>query len=401
MNRYLYISGGAHALLLAWLLLGNVFAADPPQMQVADVTILSEEDFAALTAPPTPEPVAEPVTPVAPPAPALTPEPEPTPAPTPEPEPAPTPEPEPEPQPAPEPEPVPEPQPIPEPAPEPTPEPAPVPAPLPEPEPIPVPPAPLPAPPPAPVAPTASLRPKARPADRVAETPVAPPDPNTERAEERVEAAEPDAVSPDVAEELREATAPPETTTEIVTEAEERFAPSASIRPQARPQRAAQATPPDPAPEPEVAQPDPVQPDPVQPDPLSGADDAITSALADALSTAPAPAAPSGPPMTSGEREALRLAVQACWVVDVGSEASNITVTVGFEMEQDGRVVQSSLKMVNASQGSAAAVQTAFQVARRAVLRCQGSDGYGLPAEKYDQWREIEMTFNPATMRLR
>ncbi|MBT54206.1 MAG: cell envelope biogenesis protein TolA [Mameliella sp.] len=393
MNRYLYISGGAHALVLAWLLLGNVFATDPPQMQVADVTVLSEAEFAALTAPPAPEPVAEPVTPVVPPEP--TPEPAPEPAPAPEPTPAPQPEPVPEPVPEPAPEPTPEPAPEPAPVPQPLPEPdpVPVPAPLPEPEPIPVPPAPLPAPPPAPVAPTASLRPKARPADRVANTPVAPPDPNTERAEERVEAADPDAVSPDVAEELREATAPPETSTEIVTEADERFAPSESIRPQARPQRAAQATRPDPAPQPEAAQPDP--------DPLSGADDAITSALAEALSAAPAPAAPTGPPMTTGEREALRLAVQACWVVDVGSEAANITVTVGFEMEQDGRVVQSSLKMLNASQGSAAAVQTAFQVARRAVLRCQGAEGYALPAEKYDQWREIEMTFNPATMRLR
>ena len=49
---------------------------------------------------------------------------------------------------------------------------------------------------------------------------------------------------------------------------------------------------------------------------------------------------------------------------------------------------------------SAAAVQTAFQAARRAVLRCE-KGGYDLPAEKYEQWKEIEMTFNPDQMRLR
>lgn len=369
MNRYLYISAGAHALLFAWLLLGNVFAADPPQMQVADVTVLSEEEFAALTAPPALEPVAEPATPVLAPEPTAAPEPEPEPTPDPQPEPAPQPRPE--------------------------PTPIPVPAPQPDPEPIPIPVAPLPAPPPAPRAPDASLRPKARPADRVASTPVAPPEPDTERAEERVEAADPEAVSPDVAEERREATAPPETATEIVTEAEERFAPSASIRPQARPQRASQA-----APEP-VSDSVPEPTAPAAADPLSAAQADITAALAEALSAAPAPPAPTGPPMTGGERDALRLAVQACWVVDVGSEASNITVTVGIEMDPDGKVVPGSVKMVGASEGGAAAVQTAFQAARRAVLRCQGGEGYGLPPEKFEQWREIEMTFNPDTMRLR
>ena len=42
----------------------------------------------------------------------------------------------------------------------------------------------------------------------------------------------------------------------------------------------------------------------------------------------------------------------------------------------------------------------AFEAARRAVIRC-GASGYHLPAEKYDQWREIEMTFDPSSMRIR
>ena len=39
------------------------------------------------------------------------------------------------------------------------------------------------------------------------------------------------------------------------------------------------------------------------------------------------------------------------------------------------------------------------QAARRAILRCQ-KGGYNLPVEKYEHWREIEMTFNPEKMRI-
>lgn len=40
------------------------------------------------------------------------------------------------------------------------------------------------------------------------------------------------------------------------------------------------------------------------------------------------------------------------------------------------------------------AVADAFCAAKRAVLRC-GRDGYTLPVEKYDQWRDIELRFDP------
>jgi hypothetical protein len=42
----------------------------------------------------------------------------------------------------------------------------------------------------------------------------------------------------------------------------------------------------------------------------------------------------------------------------------------------------------------------AFDAARRAIIRC-GAKGFDLPAEKYAQWREVEMTFNPESMRIR
>jgi hypothetical protein len=128
--------------------------------------------------------------------------------------------------------------------------------------------------------------------------------------------------------------------------------------------------------------------------------DAIAGAVADAVAGGGAVEGDPGPPMTAGEREALRLAVQECWVVDVGSESANVSVTVGMRMSPEGRVVDGTLQMLEASGGSEAAVRSAFQSARRAILRCQ-RDGYDLPPEKYARWQEIEMVFNPEEMRLR
>lgn len=372
-RRGLYISGGAHAALLIWMLAGGIFSSEPPDVVIADVTVISEAEFAALTA--EPEPVPAPQAPEQP-APPVEDAPEPVPEPAPEPAPAPQPAP---PQPAP-----PEP-PAPEPAPEPevTPPPAPPPAPETPPQPE--------APPveavPVPNAPVASLRPKPRPAPRVAPEPVAPPEPDTAVAEEVQQAADPDAESPDQVDEAQEATAPEETATEIVTEAEEPAsapaAPTRSLRPQVRPQRVAAA---------------PAAPQDATDNAAPDTSNAINAALADLLGGDPAPA-PSGAPLTRGEREGLRLAVQACWVVDVGSQSANVTVVVGFALDRDGRV-SGDVRLVSASGGDGGAVDVAFRKARTAVLRCQ-REGYDLPEDKYEQWQNVEMTFNPADMRLR
>jgi hypothetical protein len=105
------------------------------------------------------------------------------------------------------------------------------------------------------------------------------------------------------------------------------------------------------------------------------------------------------PPMTGAERDAFRLAVHGCWNVDPGSEAARVTVTVQFELDQLGRVL-GDIRMVSNTGGSDVAIRSAFDSARRAVLRCQGP-GYTLPADKHAQWRLVELTFNPEQMRIR
>jgi len=116
---------------------------------------------------------------------------------------------------------------------------------------------------------------------------------------------------------------------------------------------------------------------------------------------APTPSpTPNGPPLTQGEKDGLILAVQECWNVNPTSESARITVVVGVRMEKNGKPQASSIRLISASPGSGAAQRSAFGAARRAILRCAKS-GYKLPIEKYDRWRDIEMTFNPDKMRIK
>lgn len=364
------ISAIAHGLVIGWAVFGGVFRSEPLPFEVQQVAIVSAEEFAAMTAPrqapevtAVPEGLSEPE--VAPDSIAL-----------PEPEPAPE---------------VAPPAPVasPETAPEPPPEPV---TDVPEPD----------IPPDSPsleqvdpeveiVAAPPGQRPKPRPVDRVAPVPVAAPPPE----------ARPDEVeSPEIAEEdgaetrqdPSEATAPEAATDQIVTEATEtdETAPLRSPRPPARRPS---------APRSEDSRPRQAEQAP-EPDPGPTESSAVEDALRQALGGQSEAPAPSGPPLTGGEKDAFRIAVQNCWNVDVGSQAANVTVVVGMQMDKSGKVVSGSLRMLSATGGEGRAVQTAFQAARRAVIRCQ-KDGYDLPADKYDYWRDIEITFDPGRMRNR
>lgn len=382
------ISGAGHAALILWVILGDwLFTSrDAPPVQVAEVSLISSAEFDAMTA-------ASPATPAATPAPEPAqpaPEPDPITPPAPVvPEPAPLPEPV-------APEPVPAPVPVPQPEPAPAPEPEPAPEPLPEnngvadAEPLPVNPDPVPS---TPLAPSASPRPK--PAPRVAPIPVDAPEPQTAVAEAPQEAVTPDPVpQPEVQEPPRPEAAQEEAGTVLETEANRdeevaaSGAPATSPRPKGRPVRS--QTPPD-------------QTAAATADPVS---DAIAGAVAEATTDSPAtpPAAsnaPSGPPMTTGEKDALRVAVQQCWNVgSLSSEALQVTVVLFVSVAQTGVPEAGSIRMVEFTGGSEAAARQAFEAARRAVIRC-GARGFPLPADKYDQWREMELVFNPDGMRLR
>ncbi len=224
-----------------------------------------------------------------------------------------------------------------------------------------------------------------------------------------------------------EPSAPPEAAPEVVTEAEPPGgAVESALRPPSRPNRpeptveepeeeveVAEVEEPEPAEDPEPSVEEPAEPDepeveePAEPEepatqtaeveePTGVAEDDVLAALeAAAGSDAPAAAADPGPPMTSGERDAFRLAVQACWSVgSISTDAQQTVVTVSFELGRDGRVVGEPVLVESQGASSEEAARSAFEAARRAIVRCQGA-GFPLPPEKYEQWRDVLMTFNP------
>ena len=379
MNTGQVISAAGHATLIGWMVFGGVFRAETLPIEATEVSVISGEAFAALLAaqdaPSSVTEVAQPETPqVAEEA-----------VDVPEPEVAPQQE---------------QPEVVEQPNVDEAPEVTEV-APLPEAEvsdeaPV----LPTPEPEAVVVAPISSERPVPRPSDRVAPELVVQPDPEVLPDPVEQEAVEP-AETGETVQEPQEATAPEEAATEIVTEAEQpSAAPDASLRPPARrPTRpavqAAQAEEPTedsaPAQAEQAAQSEPAD-----------TSDAVADALAEALGEASeTPSAPAGPPLSAGEKDALRVAVQSCWNVgSLSSLALETTVIVAVSLTQDGKPVTSSIRQIGSDGGTAASVKQAFETARRAIIRC-GARGFELPSDKYEQWKDIEMTFNPERMRIK
>lgn len=360
------ISGGGHFVLIAWVLFGGMFTSRPEPMEIQEVGIVTGAEYQALV-----EAARQPVVEAqeaVPAAPEVTPDaPEVDVA---EPEPV-----------APPPPPVEE---VTEPAPEPVEE---------------VVPDVSEAAPESPDAPAevtvqdapVSPRPIERPAPIIAPTPSPAPEPEAVQEPEPQEAVIPEATGETV-EPPREAAQAPEATNRTVTEATEPPAasPTQSSRPPARRPSAPRPV--------ETAEAAPTPPAPAQE--TTAVDDAAVQAALEAAMSSATNTVPTGPPMSSAEKDGLRIAVQACWNVDPGARWAQTTVTVAMDMTQDGKVVANSLRMIASEGGDSSTADAAFGAARRAILLCQ-KDGYPLPPEKYGQWQEIEMTFNPERMRIR
>lgn len=389
MNTGQIISGAGHAGLILWVLVGGFFhpSRDVPEVAVTSVSLLSAKQYEELAAaavgkPDVPAVVEQPEP--AEPAldPAVSPRPEVKPDTTPAPEA--------------------QPEPLQESAPDVSQiEPLPVPDEVVAPEPL------------APVADVEQplLVPdteEAKPQDapRVAPVPAEAPEPDAEVAEMPTPAVSPDA-APDaqVVEEDKPEAAPEAATTQIITEAVETtdkpsLAPTSSARPRTKPPARTAETPETEAPAAEAEAAAEAAPTPEE--------DSIADAVAAAVSEADAEPAGNngtvenaGPPMTDGEKDALRVAVQACWNVgSLSSDALLTTVTLGLTVAQDGIPDVASIEMIGFEGGTEASARQAYEAARRAIIRC-GAKGFQLPPDKYEQWRNIEMEFNPERMRIK
>ena len=231
------------------------------------------------------------------------------------------------------------------------------------------------------LAPQTEQPPRPKPVAKIAPEPVQAPKPETPLAEETPPAAqvEPAPEMPKMPEQPQEKKVEEEAAAEIVPATIEppSGAPERSLRPRLRPV--------------------------VNTAPTQSA--SVALALQEALSApgpeAAAPSNPSGVQMTSGEKTAILRYLKPCWTVDPGSLSADIVVTLRWQMSPDGKLVADSLRMIDSEGGSGSALKRAFQIAQGTVLRCGKKMGANLPPEKYDEWQEIELRFDPSDMRSR
>jgi hypothetical protein len=97
-----------------------------------------------------------------------------------------------------------------------------------------------------------------------------------------------------------------------------------------------------------------------------------------------------GARMTQSEIDALRSQITRCWVIPTGWTAPReVTVSVRFQLNLDGSVAgMPEVVEYPASQYGPVAGDNAV----RAVMQC---GPYALPAEKYDQWKDVQLRFSP------
>src|SRR5215470_15810418 len=105
------------------------------------------------------------------------------------------------------------------------------------------------------------------------------------------------------------------------------------------------------------------------------------------------PVAPLGPQLTTSEIDLVRQQIERCWNPPAGAkEAHDLIVDISAEVGPDGRVLTAQITSM-ARMGDPF-YRAAAESALRAVLNPNCSP-LKLPPEKYEQWRNLSLTFNP------
>lgn len=103
-------------------------------------------------------------------------------------------------------------------------------------------------------------------------------------------------------------------------------------------------------------------------------------------------------PLSMSEKDAIRSQISRCWSVPAGArDAHGLVVVLRVEVQRDGSVL--NVALAEASKGRYAKdtfFRAAADSAMRAVRMC--SPLKDLPPEKYDTWRDMELTFDPKEM---
>lgn len=98
--------------------------------------------------------------------------------------------------------------------------------------------------------------------------------------------------------------------------------------------------------------------------------------------------------MTISEMDAFRLQVERCWNVPLGAkDIENIIITLHIRLNKNGTLAADPTP---STRGYGGAFETILvRSAVTAVKKCQP---FKMPENKYEAWKEIEVTFNPRDM---
>lgn len=98
--------------------------------------------------------------------------------------------------------------------------------------------------------------------------------------------------------------------------------------------------------------------------------------------------------MTMDLVDALRNQIAHCWSPPVGApNPENLIVSFELFLNPDGSVARPP--QLTGQSGNGPYIQAAIGAARRAIYTCAP---YKLPADRYGQWRDISLTFDPRKM---
>lgn len=101
-----------------------------------------------------------------------------------------------------------------------------------------------------------------------------------------------------------------------------------------------------------------------------------------------------GSKLSQSETDALKGAISKCWNIPAGvADAPGLVVTVTMNLNPDGSL--NGPPEVKSGGGGDGVGRAAAESAKRAVARCAP---YNLPADKYDNWKEMIVHFDPSDM---
>lgn len=103
-------------------------------------------------------------------------------------------------------------------------------------------------------------------------------------------------------------------------------------------------------------------------------------------------------PLSMSEKDAIRSQIAKCWSPPMGAkDAYDLAVILRVTYQQDGSLINVYLhKSQSGRYNSDTFFRSAVDSAMRAVRACTPLQG--MPPEKYDSWKDVELNFDPKEM---